>query len=123
MKQKFLIQKIDGNHDLRIKEYASLEREYKFSDWAGIDKEFFSFLGEQTYDRKLILSAIKKGKEDLISALRTRNMYPIGEYAGEIADGIIELYDSKKNQTLELLFDDKRLLAGQGAAAGKRNDA
>jgi len=123
MKQKFLIQKEDSSNDLSIKEYASLEREYKFSDWAGLDKELFSFLGEETYDRSLILAAIEKGKEDLILTLRTPNMYPIGIYADEIADGIIELYQSQKNRRLELLFDDKQLLVDQGPTTGGRIDA
>ena len=123
MKQKFLIQKVDKNNDLSIKEYANLEREYKFSEWVNLDKEFFSFLGEETYDRHIILSAIKKGKENLILTLRTHNMYPIGEYADEIADGIIKLYDSKKNQTLELLFDDKQLLVDKNKMASKRNNS
>ena len=123
MKQKFLIQKVDNNNDLSIKEYANLEREYKFNEWVNLDKEFFSFLGEETYDRHIILSAIKKGKENLILTLRTHNMYPIGEYADEIADGIIKLYDSKKNQTLELLFDDKQLLVDKNKMASKRNNS
>jgi hypothetical protein len=113
MKQKYLIQKLDGSNDLSIREYANLDREYKFSDWANLDKEYFSFLGEEIYDRKQISAAIKKGKGNLILALRTRNMYPIGDYADEIAAGIIELYDSKKNRTLELLFDDKQVLFDQ----------
>jgi len=123
MKQKFLIQKVEDNNDLCIKEYASLEQEYKFSEWAGLGNEPFSFLGEETYDRKTILAAIKKGKENLILTLRTPNMYPIGEYADEIADGIIELYESKKNQPLELQFDDKQLLVDQSLQANQKRDA
>lgn len=107
MRQKFLIQKTDKNSDLNIKEFANLDREYKFSEWVKFDKEFFSLICEETYDKKLILSAIKKGKESLILTMRTPNMYPIGIYAEQIANSIIELYDSKKNQTVELLFDDK----------------
>jgi len=41
MRQKFLIQKNDASSDLNIKEFANLDREYKFSEWV-FDKEFFS---------------------------------------------------------------------------------
>ena len=109
MRQKFLIQKNDANSDLNIKEFANLDREYKFSEWV-LDKEYFSLICEETYDKKSILSAIKKGKENLILTMRTPNMYPIGIYANKIANSIIELYDSKNNQSVELLFDDKEFI-------------
>lgn len=124
MRQKFLIQKNDKNSDLNIKEFANLDREYKFSEWVKFDKEFFSLICEETYEKKLILSAIKKGKDTLILTMRTPNMYPIGIYAEQIANSIIELYDSKKNQTVELLFDDKEFLESKiKISPGKNNSA
>ena len=110
MRQKFLIQRDDSDSVLTIKESANLDREYKVSEMIKLDKELFSLLGEETYDRKTMKSAIKKGKSDLILTLRTHNMYPIGIYAEKIAESVIELYDSKNNRSVEILFDDKEFL-------------
>ena len=110
MRQKFTIHKDNEKMELTIKEFANLDREIRGRELIKIDKEIFSFLCEETYDGKKLKSAIKKGKEDLISALRTDNMFPIGSYAEIIAESIIDLYDSKENNTIELLFDDKELL-------------
>ena len=122
MRQKFLIQKTDANSDLKIKEFANLDREYKYSEWV-LDKEFFSLICEETYDQKSILSAIKKGKENLILTMRTPNMYPIGIYADKIANSIIELYDSKNNQSVELLFDDKEFLESKIKISADENNS
>jgi hypothetical protein len=76
MKQKYTIIKDDKNKQLIIREFAEL------------DKEILSLLCEETYDQKLIRSAIKSGKEDLIAALRTNNLYPPGIYADKIANAV-----------------------------------
>jgi hypothetical protein len=99
MKQKYTIIKDDKNNQLIIREFAEL------------DKEILSLLCEETYEQKEILAAIKKGKEDLISALRTNNLYPPGIYAKKIADAVKELYATKDRESEELFFDDLELLA------------
>ena len=66
MKQKYTIIKDSTNKQLIIREFAEL------------DKEILSLLCEETYEQKAILAAIKKGKDNLISALRTKNLYPPG---------------------------------------------
>lgn len=99
MKQKYTIIKDDKNKQLIIREFAEL------------DKEILSLLCEETYAQKDILAAIKKGKENLISALRTNNLYPPGIYAKKIADAIKDLYATKDKQSEELFFDDLELLA------------
>jgi len=109
MRQKFSIQRNDENDELNIKEYANLDREYK-NNLLKLDQEFFSLLCEEVYDKKKIMNAIKKGKEDLILTLRTPNMYPINIYSEKIADAVIGLYDSGKSLYVELLFDDKEFL-------------
>ena len=107
MKQKFLIQRIDKDSELNIKEYANLGREYRYG-WQTPATESFSLIGEETYANMVVISAIKKGEKHLISALRTRNMYPIGTYAEEIANTVISLYESNNKRSVELLFDDKK---------------
>ena len=99
MKQKYLIIKDNENKQLKIQEFAEL------------DKEALSLLCEEAYDFKIIKSAIKAGGDVLISALRTKNMYPPGLYAKKIADAVVELSKSKDKESVELLFDDIELLA------------
>lgn len=98
MKQKYLISKENDQKKLTIKEFAEL------------DKEKFSLLCEEEYDNKIIKSAISKGKEALISELRTNNMYPPGVYAEKIAQAVIDIFGSKDSQPIELSFNDVDLL-------------
>ena len=99
MKQKYTIIKDSANKQLIIREFAEL------------DKEILSLLCEETYEQKEILVAIKKGKDNLISALRTKNLYPPGIYAEKIAAAVKELFAVKEKESEELFFDDLELLA------------
>ena len=98
MKQKYLISKENDQKKLIIKEFAEL------------DKERLSLLCEEEYDNTIIKSAISKGKEALISELRTNNMYPPGVYAEKIAQAVIDIFGSKDSQPIELSFNDVDLL-------------
>ena len=98
MKQKYLIFKNDEKTKLIIKEFAEL------------DKEMFSFLCEETFDDESVKSAIAKGKDALIETLRTKNLFPIGIYAKEVAAAVVKMYESGNDQSVELLFDDHDLL-------------
>jgi hypothetical protein len=99
MKQKYLILKDKKNKLFKIQEFAEL------------DKEMLSLLCEETYEHKTIQSAISGGRDELISALRTKNMYPPGIYAEKIADAVMELHKTKDKESVELFFDDSNLLA------------
>jgi hypothetical protein len=99
MKQKYLILYEKKNSRFKIQEFAEL------------DKEMLSLLCEEAYDYKTIASAISEGKDKLIAALRTNNMYPPGIYAEQIAEGVIALQKSKDQDSLELFFDDINLLS------------
>ena len=72
--------------------------------------EKFTFLCQETYDSKLILSSISNGLKALIDILRTHNLFPIEPYAAKIADAVITLYNSSENGTAELFFDDIELV-------------
>ena len=98
MKQKYLILNDKTNKQIKIQEFAEL------------NKEMLSLLCEEAYDYKTIKSAISAGKEELIAALRTNNLYPPGIYAVQIADAVIDLHQSKEQESVELFFDDKNLL-------------
>lgn len=106
MKQKYEILKDEDNKRLIIREYAEL------------DKDVMSLLCEENYDKKAVKSAISAGREALITALRTKNLYPPGLYAGKIADKVAEMYGSKGKVSEEIVFDDLEFLArGHEAAA------
>jgi hypothetical protein len=99
MKQKYAIVRDDKNKQLIVREFAEL------------DKEILSLLCEETYEEKRIKAAIRKGPEELIAALRTKNLYPPGIYAKKIADAVKEVYATKDKSSAELFFDDLELLA------------
>jgi hypothetical protein len=99
MKQKYLIINDKKNRQIKIQEYAEL------------NKELLSLLCEEAYDYKTIKSAIAAGTDTLIAALRTNNLYPPGIYAEKIASAVTELLKSKEKESIELFFDDVNLLA------------
>lgn len=102
MKQKYSIHKDIEKQRLVIKEYGEL------------NKEILSLLCEEAYPEDVIKGAIDEGKEALIRALRTRNMYPPGVFANSIADLVIALYGSEGEQSTEIMLDDKAFFEGKG---------
>ena len=105
MKQKYLIINDKEKKQIKIQEYAEL------------NKEMLSLLCEEAYDYKTIKVALSAGSEMLISALRTPNLYPPGIYAEKIASAVAELFKSKDQDSVELFFDDANLLAKNRGAA------
>ena len=101
MKQKYTIHRDTANNRLVIKEYAEL------------DKEILSLLCEEAYEDVQILAAIQAGREPLIKALRTRNMYPPSAFIGKIASAVVSLYESNDEQSLDVMFDDKELFENE----------
>ena len=110
MKQKFHIHKNDAEQQLIIKESAEL------------DKDVMSLLCEVTFEADVIKNAMENGREALIAALRTRNMYPPRTYAEMIADTVQNLYTSHESDAAELLFDDLDLLTNERNAAAVLDD-
>ena len=112
MKQKYTIMISDDNSKLVVQEFAEL------------DKDVMSLLCEESYDFKTIKSAIKNGKESLISALRTPNMYPAKAYALKIADSVMALQASSDQNSTELFFDDfDYIVPSRARAKAKKEDA
>ena len=105
MKQKYLIINDREKKQIKIQEYAEL------------NKELLSLLCEEAYDYTTIKPAISAGSETLISALRTKNLYPPGIYAEKIASAVAELFKSKDQDSMELFFDDANLLSKNRVAA------
>ena len=95
MKQKYAIIRDDDQLKLIVREYAEL------------DKEMMSLLCEETYDQDAIVTALKNGRQAVIDAIRTNNMYPPTIFAEPIAKAIEGLFEEGGNSSAELFFDDK----------------
>ncbi len=95
MKQKYAIIRDDDQSKLIVREYAEL------------DKEMMSLLCEETYDQDAIAIAVKNGRQAVIDAIRTNNMYPPTIFAEPIAKAIEGLLGEGGNSSAELFFDDK----------------
>lgn len=101
MKQKYLIQKSDDDKKLVIKELAE------------IDKDIFSVLCTETYDLKNIATAVKKGKDALLSEIRTRNFFPAIQTASQIMEAVVNIIDSEASETIEIFINDADNLASK----------
>lgn len=99
MKQKYAIIRDDDQKTLVVREYAEL------------DKEMMSLLCEETYPQDQIDAALKEGRQAVINAIRTNNMYPPTTFAFAIAEAIGGILAEGGNQSAELFFDDKELFA------------
>jgi hypothetical protein len=111
MKQRYFISRDKNTSELTIEEYAAVAGNVKRYEISALAQDDFTLLCTETYEGKMIKKAITQGKETLVSALRTDNLYPISIYANVIADSVIELYGKDGKLSRELLFDDLDLLA------------
>ncbi len=107
MKQKFLVQKNAVDAQIIIRENAEL------------DKELMSLLCEERFDVSALEAALENGREGLIAALRTRNLYPPKAYAEKIAEAVQELLNNAEEDAIELYFDDLDLLDKERQEAAK----
>lgn len=101
MKHKYTLIKDADNKQLVIREYGEL------------DKDAMSLLCEESFDQKTVKAAIKEGGNTLVSTLRTKNLYPPGVYAVQIAQAVEQLYGSNREEPLDLLFDDLDAITGK----------
>ena len=113
MRQQFLISRNLEREELKIMEYAVIDKDLKKVTSPNLRKDNFSLVGEETYKSKAIIDSIARGNTDLIGTLRTHNIYPISSYASEIAEKIREIYALSENLTTELFFDDRDLIAAE----------
>lgn len=95
MKQKYVLTKRGEKESMTISEYAEVE------------KDTFSLICEENYAGDIIRGAIAGGEDRLISTFRTHNMYPRKIYAEKITRAIVELFKTREDNTMDLVFDDK----------------
>jgi len=111
MKQKYQIVKDIKSKELLIKEYAVLASNPRRKDLPTILEEDYALLSEQTYENTAVKASISEGKTALIAFLRNSNFFPVGWCIDKIADSVITMFDTKEEQSEELVFDDKNFIA------------
>ena len=111
MRQRYHISKEGTANDLVIREYAVIGKEKKRTQDSVPSEDDYVLIYQENYDGDSIVTAISKGKADLIASLRTDNLFPAGLTAEKIADSVIELYLFPEDHSLELSFDDFEQLA------------
>lgn len=110
MKQRYFISRDEKASELTIEEYAVVSGNLKRHEITALGNDDFTLLCIESYEDKIIKKAISQGKDALVAALRTDNLYPISDYADVIADSVIEIYGKNDRLSKELLFDDLDLL-------------
>jgi hypothetical protein len=111
MRQRYHLSKEGAANDLVIREYAVIGKEKKRTPGSRPSEDDYVFIYQENYDGDAIVTAISKGKADLIKSLRTDNLFPAGLTAEKIADSVIELYLFSEDRSVELSFDDFEQLA------------
>jgi len=111
MRQKYVISQEGTKHDFKIREYAIIDKNLRNVDSDMLRQEDFEFLCEETYSHARIKRSIAQGREAVVDALRTPNLFPIRPYVLKIAESVMVLFDSSEEQTVELFFDDTDLVA------------
>ena len=112
MLQRYDITRNDQTNRLSIKEFAVLETKSRARDnYKPIEKDY-TLTHEVSYDGDIILAAMSKGQEALISALRSDDFFPIHSWAVIIAEEVINLFNGSLDHFSELFFDDRSLLSG-----------
>ena len=110
MRQKYVISRNGAQNELKIREYAIIDKNLNKVASSMLEKRNFSFLCEETYESELIKSSISKGMNALVAVLRTDNIFPIEPYATRIAESVRTLYDSSGDGSVELFFNDVDLM-------------
>ena len=105
MRQKYQMIRDDAENILKIREYAIIDKNLKNVATSNLRETDFFLLYEEIYDSSFIESAIA-GEKNLIQALRTDNFFPAANYAAELADAVMSLYNSEDGIQSELFFDD-----------------
>jgi hypothetical protein len=108
MHQKYTIDQDADSGTLTIREYAVVDKDTRKEPIAGYRDGDFSLLAEETYDSERLSKSIARGDvADLVTALRTDNLFPISPHVTKIAESIIEMCRSPEWHSLELIFDDQ----------------
>jgi len=106
MRQKYIISKEGPANDLTISEYAVVGKIPSKKIGTMPFQEEYDFLYRQIYKGEDIKLSLLKGTDDLMTILRTDNLFPTGTLAIKIAEIVVTLYLSAEDSSAELFFDD-----------------
>ena len=106
MRQKYMIIHDAAKNNLKIREYAILDKSFEKTKTSMLRHTDYRLLCEENYDSAIIVSSISNGMSDLIATLRTPSLFPVAPNAAKIAQSVISLYDSPKNSSVDLFFND-----------------
>jgi len=106
VRQKYMIIHDAANKNLKIREYAIIDKSLEKTKTSMLRHTDYYLLYEENYDSEIIVSSISNGMSDLITTLRTPNLFPVARNAAKIAQSIISLFDSAKKSSVELFFND-----------------
>jgi hypothetical protein len=110
MRQKYQIYFNGAGTQLSIKEFAVIDNHLNHVESAMLEDKSFCLLCEETYDNDTIKNSIAFGIANLVTTLRTFNFFPNHLYATKIAEAVVQLYASRGNGKIELIFDDKDMI-------------
>jgi hypothetical protein len=103
---------LDGDANrLSIKEFAVIGRKLRKNEYYDDTKESYSLIYEVSYDGAIILAAINKGQEALISELRSDDFFPVHSWVKIMAEEVTNLFNGSPDHFSELFFDDLTLLS------------
>ncbi len=111
MLQRYDIARNDQTNRLSIKEFAVLVTKSRTRDNYKPIKQDYSLIHEVSYDGDIILAAIRKGQEALISELRSGDFFPISPCVEIIAKKVTVLFNGKSEPAFEMFFDDRTILS------------
>ena len=110
MRQKYILSQAGPGGDLRIQEYAVVDKDLKNMDRELLHDDHFDFISEVRYTGDDIQASISKGAASVIDTLRTPNFFPIAPYASKLAETVIALYSDPQDEPIILFFDDVDLM-------------
>ncbi|MDX9785395.1 MAG: hypothetical protein RBT11_01350 [Desulfobacterales bacterium] len=103
MRHKYVITLDNENEKMVLQEYGEL------------DKDIFTIVSEERYQRSVIQGAMGQGIDPLIHAMRTRDFYPCGTVAAKIASSVITLLEGQSETAIEVICDDSDYLTKKGS--------
>ena len=111
MRQKYLISRDLKKKELKLMEYAVIDKDLENVASEDLHTRNYFLMGEEVYDSEKIIQSISHGNTVLVETIRTNNIFPIGPFMLKIIEIIIELYDIDEDGTKELFFDDMELIS------------
>lgn len=102
MRYKYVMKKNAGQDRLSLDEYARVEA------------ESFTLINHKTFDLRRVKAAVLGSRKDLISVLRTDNLYPPSGVMEKIVDAITGLMGSGNLDASEVIADDLEFLKEKG---------